>query len=208
MKKPMIILFFTLLSIAAAKTYSSVHAAEEKFPLSFDLYQEPPKVNILIKRTINRKKQNALGCTPGKLYVNGQYFCRTLEKPYTNAERNISSIHPGIYRAHLRYIDNKSQWRIQIQPITTWGYGDDPFIANRIIVRDGIQIHPGTKPEHSQGCILVGLQGAQSCELSQSHETFNRLLNKYFGSSECPDQNIKIVVIIQTDYKKEEKNEQ
>jgi hypothetical protein len=188
--------------MVAVKTYSSSSAAEEKLPSSFDLYQGSPKVNILIKRTINRKKQNALGCTPGKLYVNGQYFCRTLEKPFLDAERNISSIHPGIYRAHLRYVDNKSQWRIQIQPITTRGYGDDPFIANRIIVRDGIQIHPGTRPEHSQGCILVGLQGAQSCELSQSHETFNRLLDKYFGSSECPDQNIKIVVTIQTDYQK------
>jgi hypothetical protein len=183
------------LSIAAPTS-----AAEEKFPLSFDLYQEPPKVNILIKRTINRKKQNALGCTPGKLYVNGQYFCRTLEKPYINAERNISSIHPGIYRAHLRYIDNKSQWRIQIQPITTYGYDEDPFIPNRQIKRDGIQIHPGTRSEHSQGCILVGLPGSHLCELSQSYETFNRLLDEYFGSSENPDQNMKITVTIRDDY--------
>jgi hypothetical protein len=197
MKRCMIILLLTVLSIAAPTS-----AAEEKFPLSFDLYQGPPKVNILIKRTINRKKQKSLGCTPGKLYVNGQYFCRTLEKPFRDAERNISSIHPGIYRAHLRYVDNKSQWRIQIQPITTRGYGDDPFIANRIIKRDGIQIHTGTRPEHSRGCILVGLQWTHLCELSRSDETFNRLLDEYFDSRYHPNQNIKIVVTIQTDYQK------
>lgn len=201
MKKRVIILLLILLSMAVVKTYSSAGAAEEKLPLSFDLYQEPPKVNILIKRTINRKKQKSLGCTPGKLYVNGQYFCRTLEKPFRGAERNISSIHPGIYRAHLRYVDNKRQWRIQIQPIITRGYGDDSFIANRIIKRDGIQIHSGTKPEHSRGCILVGLPGSHPCELSSSDETFNRLLDEYFGSRYHPNQNIKIVVTIQTDYR-------
>lgn len=201
MKKCMIILLLTLLSIAAANVYSSTSAAEDKFPLSFDLYQGPPKVNILIKRTINRKRQKSLGCTPGRLYVNGQYFCRTLERPFIDAECNISSIHPGIYRAHLRYVDNKRQWRIQIQSIKTYGYDKDPFIPNRQINRCGIQIHTGTRPEHSKGCILVGLRGSRICELSRSHETFNRLLNQYFGSSEYPDQNIKIIVRIQTDYR-------
>jgi len=202
MKNRMIMLLLTILSMVAVKSYLPAGEAEEKFPLSFDLYQGPPKVRILIKRIINRKRQNSLGCTPGKLYVNGKYFCRTLEKPFRGAERNISSIHPGIYRAHLRYVAYKRQWRIQIQSISTRGYGADPFISNRTINRDGIQIHPGTRPEHSRGCILVGLRGPHLCELSRSHETFNRLLSKYFGSSQCPNRNIKIVIAIQTDYRK------
>jgi hypothetical protein len=195
MKKRIILMLLTILSIAAPTS-----EAEDKFPLSFDLYQGPPRVNILIKRIINRKKQKSLGCTPGKLYVNGQYFCRTLEKPFLDAEQNISSIHPGIYRAHIGFVENKSQWRIQIQSITTYGYDKDPFIPNRQINRLGIQIHPGTRPEHSQGCILVGLQGSHLCELSRSDETFNRLLDEYFDSRYHPNQNIKIVVTIQTDY--------
>ena len=198
----LIIPLFIFLSISAAKTHLPGTSPDEKYPSSRDLYREPEKVNILIKRTVNRKKQKYLGCTPGKLYVNGQYFCRTLEKPFKDAERNISSINPGIYHAHLRYVDNKNQWRIQLQPITTYGYDIDPFIPNRQIDRFGIQIHPGTKPEHSQVCILVGLKGPHPCELYRSQETFDRLLDKYFGSSLNPNQNIKIIVTIQTDYRK------
>lgn len=167
------------------------------WPGSNNLFDdEPGSVKIVIKRKAKPSTQNKIGCTPGELHVNGTYFCCTLEKPFKNAEQNISSIHPGIYNARLVYSRKKNQWRIQLQPITTYGYDHDPFVPNRRIHRNGIQIHPGTKPQHSRGCILVGLPGNNRCQLRRSHEVFDRLLENYFGSSIRPDQSIKITVVI------------
>jgi len=40
--------------------------------------------------------------TIGKLFINGESFCDTLENPYINNERNISCIPEGQYKVRLR----------------------------------------------------------------------------------------------------------
>ena len=200
MKKKNIIRLLILLFLPVAITNSAANQKTGKYISSNNLFDETDVVNILIIRKAARSKQKRIGCTPGELYIDGGYFCRTLEKPFKNAEQNVSSIHPGIYQARVKYSQKKKQWRIQLQPITTYAYDKDPFIPNRRIKRVGIQIHPGTRPEHSLGCILVGMKGGGPCELYESHETFNRLLDKYFDSRHNPNQNKKITVVIRTDY--------
>jgi len=39
----------------------------------------------------------------GKLYVDGEMFCDTLELPYKDNQRRISSIPMGVYNVRLRY---------------------------------------------------------------------------------------------------------
>nr|MCH9717879.1 hypothetical protein [Gammaproteobacteria bacterium] len=39
----------------------------------------------------------------GKLHVNGKVFCDTLELPYKDNQRRISSIPMGVYNVRLRY---------------------------------------------------------------------------------------------------------
>lgn len=202
MKKWMIILLLIFsISIFEAKIQLLGSSQEEKFPLSFDLCGASKKINILIKRKERVTKGVYPGCTLGELYVNGEYFCNTLERPFGDSENFISSVPPGTYKANLRYKKDKQQWRIQLESTMTYVFDlYDPFVVKRRMLRTGIQIHPGTRPEHTLGCILVGVKRADDCCLFQSRETFNRLLEKYFGSSLYPDQYKKITVTIKADY--------
>ena len=54
-------------------------------------------VNLLIIRDTFTKES-----TIGKLFINGESFCDTLENPYVNNERNISCIPEGQYKVRLR----------------------------------------------------------------------------------------------------------
>jgi len=54
-------------------------------------------VNLLIIRDTFTKES-----TIGKLFINGENFCDTLENPYINNERNISCIPEGQYKVRLR----------------------------------------------------------------------------------------------------------
>ena len=201
MKKTSIILLFIFLSTPLTQFRLISFPPPRQSSSSVNPFAIPNHIHILIIRKVSRSKQKQIGCTPGELYINGVYFCQTLEQPFRNAENNISSIHPGIYRAKVRFSQSKKQWRIQLQAINTYGYGDDPFIPNREIKRLGIQLHSGSRPEHTQGCILLGQKGRNSCRLSRSNETFGRLLDTYFDSRHNPNQQKKITVVIRTDYK-------
>lgn len=59
-------------------------------------------VNILVKRIAKRDV-----CTLGELYVNGKYFCKTLELRFDNAKKDSSSIPVGTYNAFLKYSTKK-----------------------------------------------------------------------------------------------------
>ena len=54
-------------------------------------------VNLLIIRETYTDKS-----TIGKLFVNGEYFCYTLELPYRDNQRRISCIPSGKYKVRLR----------------------------------------------------------------------------------------------------------
>jgi hypothetical protein len=55
------------------------------------------KINLLIIRDTFTEES-----TLGKLFLNGEYFCDTLENPWKNNVRNISCIPDGIYDVRLR----------------------------------------------------------------------------------------------------------
>ena len=69
----------------------------------------------------------------GELYVDGHWFCPTIENP----EKAIPA---EWYRVRV----TMSPHFKRLLPILDF-----------VIGRTGIRIHRGTKPEHSQGCILV-----------------------------------------------------
>ena len=62
-----------------------------------------------------------------------------------------------------------------------------PEICN-VPERDGIRIHCGTKPEHSQGCVLVQNQGAL--------ETVKASIN--FVNKFCEDERLEIQIRLET----------
>lgn len=97
--------------------------------------QQQDKINI----TLNREIFNT-SCTIGTLYVDNKEICKTLELPYKNNQNDISSIPAGQYKGILRY-DKDDKWRIQLSDVPG---------------REAVQIHIGTVPKNTTGCILVG----------------------------------------------------
>mgnify|MGYP001036463994 FL=1 len=84
--------------------------------------------------------------TIGKLYVDGQYFCDTLEDRVRDlsTERKVpgeTAIPPGTYDV----VVNISPKFKRLLPRLL-----------RVPHFDGILIHAGNRPEDSAGCILVG----------------------------------------------------
>lgn len=114
------------------------------------------------------REPSALNCTHGKLYLNGEYFCETLEDV-------------------IREVPGKpvAEWKIP-------GETAIPIGTYKIVVRDSphfkrslplllsvpgfedIEIHPGNTARDTHGCLLLGESRTDS-SVSQSVHAFERL---------------------------------
>ena len=100
---------------------------------------EDKGVNLLIIRDTFTKES-----TIGKLFINGESFCDTLENPYINNERNISCIHEGQYKVRLR-LPRESATRDYLH-----------LLVQDVPNRSYILFHIGNTAADTSGCILVG----------------------------------------------------
>lgn len=101
--------------------------------------------------------------TIGRLYVNGQKFCDTLEDPvrdlnkngwFDNGEKKIAgntAIPYGTYEVTLKVISPRFAASATYASIG----GKLPRLLN-VPHFDGILIHIGNTPKDTEGCILVG----------------------------------------------------
>jgi hypothetical protein len=106
--------------------------------------------------------------TIGKLYVNGQYFCDTLEDTVrdlgVNGEGKIfgeTAIPYGDYKIDLTFSNRFNR----ILPLLL----EVPFFT-------GIRIHPGNKAVDTHGCLLVGKNTIKG-QITNSRETFDELFD-------------------------------
>ena len=97
------------------------------------------KINLLIIRDTFSEKS-----TLGKLFINGELFCDTLELPYINNERSISCIPAGKYKVRLRTA-RESATRDYLH-----------LLVQDVPDRDYILFHRGNSAKDTRGCILVG----------------------------------------------------
>lgn len=128
-------------------------------------------MKIEIKRTVKDKKYTA-----GRMTVNGDYLCDTLEPAMCEPTANCTmpdtrgkAIPYGCYRitletVSLRFSNNKSYSNI--------GYRLPRLL--KVPGREGILIHPGNTVNDSTGCILVGKRGPNGV-LYNSRKAFDRL---------------------------------
>lgn len=98
-------------------------------------------MKIEVKRTALK---NAY--TIGKMYVDGAYFCDTLEdkvRDLFNEDKvaKQTAIPAGVYQVDLTM---SSRMKRELPILISV-----PFF-------EGIRIHKGNTPEHTEGCILVG----------------------------------------------------
>ena len=116
--------------------------------------------------------------TIGKLYVNGEYFCDTLEDTDRDLKdsQNIlyikskkifgkTAIPTGTYKVELTY-SNRFQ---KILPILIGVKGFE-----------GIRIHEGNFAKDTEGCLLVGNNTFKGT-VSNSRETLDKLLKRLEG---------------------------
>ena len=96
-------------------------------------------VNLLLIRDTFTKES-----TIGKLFINGESFCDTLENPYINNERNVSCIPEGSYKVRLR-LARESATRDYLH-----------LLVQDVPNRDWILFHRGNTAKDTSGCILVG----------------------------------------------------
>lgn len=110
------------------------------------------------------RKYKKKGYTIGKLLINNEYFCDTLEDEVRDLKSDGSgkiygetAIPKGVYKVVMNYSTKFKR----VLPLVL----SVPYFS-------GIRIHRGNKPEDTLGCVLVGenkvkggLVNSTSCEL-------------------------------------------
>lgn len=141
-------------------------------------------MEILLQRVAKKDKY-----TIGKLYVNNQYFCDTLEDTdrgltQSMTEQQIKSkkvygetaIPTGTYRIIISY---SNRFKKQM-----------PLLLN-VPGFAGIRIHTGNTEKDSLGCILVGKNKAVG-KVLESRDTYNKLFSILQKANE--KETIKIII--------------
>lgn len=107
--------------------------------------------------------------TIGKMYLNGEYFCDTLEDAIRPVKiPNETAIPAGTYKVEVTYSPR--------------------FKRNLPLLVDvpnytGIRIHEGSNKDHTSGCILVGFNTSKGI-LSDSRKISDQLTEKLKSLSE------------------------
>ena len=140
--------------------------------------------------------------TIGKLYINGDYFCDTLENKvrdlnkngrFDNGERKIpkeTAIPYGTFLITLKEISPKYS-NFTRYPNYKFCGGRLPRLLD---VSDfiGILIHIGNFPKDTEGCILVGYNTIKG-QVTNSTDTFKRLY-KLLEAADKKGEIIKITI--------------
>ncbi|MCZ7596700.1 MAG: DUF5675 family protein [Gammaproteobacteria bacterium] len=140
--------------------------------------------NIGLAEALNRNE-----CIFGTLYRSpgfslldyGSEICKTLELPYRDNVREISSIPEGNYVGFVR-TDGALGWRIEFENVD----GNRTFI----------QIHPGNITDDTLGCVLVGLNTEmfnehvmyRRCRITDSRAAIARIRDAYGPNDARPIQ--------------------
>jgi hypothetical protein len=140
-------------------------------------------MKLLLKRTVKADRY-----TIGKLYIDGVYFCDTLEDTdrglfqYTPLkeivqikQKDITAIPAGTYKITLDVVSPKYSQEKYKKQYEFCG-GRVPRLLN-VPGYDGILIHIGNKHKDTDGCLLVGKHNGFD-QIVNSTDAFNELYEK------------------------------
>lgn len=127
-------------------------------------------MRLTLKRIANRKDY----CI-GKLYINGKYFCDTLE----DVDRGLDD---SMTEDDIKQIKIKGQTAIPVGIYTvllTYSpkYKKVMPLINNVKGYSGIRIHSGNSSKDTEGCLLVGKNTVVG-RLTDSRNTFNALFKR------------------------------
>lgn len=109
-------------------------------------------MNLELKRIFKGKDY-----TIGRLFIDGEYFCDTLEDPVRQLDSiddkiySKTAIPAGKYKISMSIVSSK----YSIRKSYNWCGGRLPRLLD-VPFFEGILIHSGNTPDHTAGCILVG----------------------------------------------------
>lgn len=132
-------------------------------------------MKLLLKRQYKK-----LEYTIGKLYIDGKYFCDTIEDTVrdlhgTNGKAKIyakTAIPEGTYKVTMNVVSPKFRNVSWAKP---YG-GKVPRLLN-VPYFEGILIHVGNTEKNSAGCIIIG-QNKIKGQVINSVETFHNLMKE------------------------------
>ena len=127
-------------------------------------------MRLTLKRIANKKDY----CI-GKLYINGQYFCDTLE----DRDRGLSD---SMTEEEIKQLKQYGETAIPIGIYTvllTYSpkYKKVMPLINRVKGYSGIRIHSGNTNKDTLGCVLVGKNRVVG-RLTDSRNTYNALYKR------------------------------
>jgi|APDOM4702015159_1054818.scaffolds.fasta_scaffold64450_2 hypothetical protein len=131
-----------------------------------------------MKLKLERTKK-ASGYTEGRLYLNGKYFCDTIEdrvRPTGEKVYGQTAIPEGSYQL---VVNESARFKKQMPLLL-----DVPNFK-------GIRIHSGNTASDSEGCILVGVKAGDGV-VGQSRITFTALMEE-LGKHKSETHSIEIV---------------
>lgn len=137
-------------------------------------------IKLLLKRIARRPMY-----TIGKMYINGEYFCDTLEDADRGLSRGMSleanklrkvkgktAIPTGTYKITLDVVSN----RFSKQKAYQFCNGKVPRLQE-VPAFEGVLIHIGNDANDTEGCILVG-ENKQVGKVLNSTATFRKLYER------------------------------
>ena len=127
-------------------------------------------MRLTLKRIANRKDY----CI-GKLYINGKYFCDTLE----DVDRGLDD---SMTEDDIKKIKIKGETAIPVGIYTvllTYSpkYKKVMPLINNVKGYSGIRIHSGNSSKDTEGCLLVGKNTVVG-RLTDSRNTYNALFKR------------------------------
>lgn len=135
-------------------------------------------MDSLVKMFIERYEEQDARCF-GKLYINGEYVCDTLEDKDRHLEDYIDNVELGKQKKvygktaiPLGSYPIKYEWWAKHKNYYPW-LKNVPFFS-------GVLIHGGSNENHSLGCILVGKRNGNM--LIQSSVALSKI-REYFKTS-------------------------
>lgn len=135
-------------------------------------------MKLLLKRIAKKDKY-----TIGNLYVDGKFFCNTLEDKDRGLNSQMSleeiknkkiygetAIPTGTYKIDMNVVSSSFKNRTWAKPYN----GKIPRLLN-VTGYSGVLIHPGNDQNDTLGCILVG-RNTQVGKVLDSQNTFHSLM--------------------------------
>jgi|TARA_R110002110_G_scaffold61387_1_gene172386 hypothetical protein len=148
------------LSLLTKSEREYIQKIHQKDKMDIKQSTEVKGVNLLLIRDEFSDKS-----TLGKLFLNGEMFCDTLELPYLDNQRSISCIPSGEYKVRLRTA-KESATRDYLH-----------LLVQEVQGRSYILVHIGNYPRDTKGCILVG-QARQQDSVSNSRLAMELLIKE------------------------------